>query len=109
MAEDIRFDRSSLTSAGEGFLDAAADFERHTGSLLASVRGAAETAWGGTSVGVAMDRLGGLLDDACRVLHSNLHQTGDGIRTMADDFRATEAAASAAVPDPGVPGTRHSD
>lgn len=105
MTQVFRFDRSSLRAAGEGLQDAAAGFERHTGSLLATVRGTAETAWGGTSVGAAMDRLGDLLDDACRLLHSNLRQTGDGVRAMADDLRLAEAEASAAVPSTGITGT----
>ncbi|MBB6348323.1 hypothetical protein ACWGH8_42705 [Nonomuraea muscovyensis] len=112
MSDGYRFDRSSLSGAGHGLLDAAADFERHTGGLLATVRGTGDTAWGGTSVGVAMDRLGDLLDEACRVLHGNLHRTGDGVRSMADDLRLTEAdavatvnAAGPGIPGPGAPGT----
>ncbi|MEU4698702.1 hypothetical protein [Nonomuraea dietziae] len=103
MTQVFRFDRSSLMGASHGLLDAATDFQRHTGSLLATVRGTADTAWGGTSVGAAMDRLGDLLDDACRVLHSNLRQSGDGIRTMSDDLRRVEADASA-VHGSGIPG-----
>ncbi|GGQ17595.1 hypothetical protein [Streptosporangium pseudovulgare] len=102
MTEVLRFDRSLLSGAGQGMLDAAADFERHTGGLLATVRGTGDTAWGGTSTGAAMDRLGDLLDDVCRLLHSHLHQTGDGIRGMADDLRRTEADISAVVQDPGA-------
>ncbi|GAB2482831.1 hypothetical protein [Streptosporangium sandarakinum] len=101
MTEVLRFDRSSLVGAGQGLLDAAADFERRTGGLLATVRGTGDTAWGGTPTGAAMDRLGDLLDDVCRLLHSHLHQTGDGVRAMADDLLLAEADSAAAVQSPG--------
>ncbi|MFF0309991.1 hypothetical protein ACFYSC_21390 [Streptosporangium sp. NPDC004379] len=107
MAEVLRFDRSSLIGAGQGMLDAAADFERHAGGLLATVRGTGGTAWGGTSTGAEMDLLGDLLGDVCRLLHSHLHQTGGGIRAVADDLRWTEADTSAVVQGSGAPAVAH--
>ncbi|WP_101786784.1 hypothetical protein [Nonomuraea indica] len=107
MQEGYTFDRSSLRGAGQGMLEAATDFERHTGALLAAVRGTGGTAWGGTSVGMAMDRLGDLLEEVCGVLHANLRGTGDGFQAMADDLRGAEQDAVATVqagapPAPGA-------
>ncbi|NUW31483.1 hypothetical protein HTZ77_08605 [Nonomuraea sp. SMC257] len=104
MTQVYRFDHSSLSSAGDGLLDAAAEFERHTGNLLATMVNTGDTAWGGTPVGAAMDRLGDLLGDACGVLRLNLHRTGDGIRDMADDLRRAETDTYAGVQDAGIAG-----
>lgn len=107
MSKGYTFDRSSLRGAGQGLLEAATDFERHTGALLAAARGTGGTAWGGTSVGVAMDRLGDLLEEVCGVLHANLRGTGDGFQAMADDLQGAEqdavATVQAGAPAPGAP------
>ncbi|MEU0571619.1 hypothetical protein ABZ297_40355 [Nonomuraea sp. NPDC005983] len=97
VSQELRFDHASLDGAGRHLQDAAALFRRHTDNLLAAVHGTGGTAFGGSATGMAMDQLSDLLHQACGHLHGNLHLTGDGLRTMADDLRAGELDAEATV------------
>ncbi|TDD06785.1 hypothetical protein E1292_14575 [Nonomuraea deserti] len=102
MSAGIRFDQKSLEAAGRHLQDVSTEFQQRTQALFAAVRGTGETAWGGSAVGMAMDGLTDLLQQACAHLDGNLRLTGEGITAMARDFRGSEHAAQEAVDAAGL-------
>ncbi|TDD17842.1 hypothetical protein [Nonomuraea diastatica] len=107
MSAGIRFDQKSLEAAGQHLQDVSTEFQQRTQALFVAVRGTGETAWGGSTAGMAMDGLTDLLEQACAHLHGNLRLTGEGITAMARDFRGSEHAAQEVVDaaGPGSTGT----
>ena len=94
---ELRVDEVSLAGAAGRMAESADLFGQHTDALLNAVAGGGRSPWGIGVIATAMDRINETLGQACRHLHTNLGETGAGIKAMADRQHDTEHSNTAVV------------